>query len=788
MPEMTEEKSSLSTFNNARHAQQLFAGAAVGNLDATAISAIAALGREDCSASLANLALQPTFFQSWYGTDRRGVLKGWTSAYDDLKDSAQGAFGAAAKARGRIGLHLVTLLLLELSERQAGSVVREVDDATIGRLTRHIGNIFQDRDVHVAFDQMYRPDPFFVVLPDADGGASDQSDDRTLLNCQTWQSIRWDTVTYHRVGTTSFVLVCKLSSRNEERFALKCLLFPYSRVPAISKATDDYVRDFPAGTSRQIVRVTASSPMWVLMDYVDGRSLAEILADPPKQENDRLPLRIDLLSRYGPGVLSALGSLHNRDTVGPRQHLDLAPSNIMFVEENEHDESPPATLIDLGRNHLYDRTIGRRETHESVYIAPEVKNGDSSESSDIFSLGLILAALCIPGTQPGSTLPDRIYEHSPDLARFLEDLIDAAPENRMMLSRRTSIDYGVLATELRNQTLLQEKLAEQTPRRGLAADARRLMWPSSGRVSELRVLSSFVAKHPMLAGANARYLLSWSAMAAGSWYLAFTVTLLWFAREIGLDILPDPVVVAAWFFERTGSADLDHGLSILGYGESGVAETWPARLICFAMGVTTFKFYQTVLAGLSTRGSNVTGKSLAEFAMRWTALCTCVPVLLCALFDPHWWPWAAVFGGVSITLVNYAVHRYADNAVKGARAPENGGRVLSTAPALDDPGLFSFRQWWRSQLVYTIILVVASIGLTTGRFEDEGVYAVGIAGSTLGIQYVVKCFGSGDRVRGVLNRAFLAGERATAHSSAPSPTAGGVERAHAAAAGSEEEQ
>jgi hypothetical protein len=74
-----------------------------------------------------------------------------------------------------------------------------------------------------------------------------------------------------------------MSSGRQIRFALKCVLFPYSNIPIIARKTRNHANDHNSmdrdGRAVQhMVQVWASTDDWILMDMADGITLAEEIA------------------------------------------------------------------------------------------------------------------------------------------------------------------------------------------------------------------------------------------------------------------------------------------------------------------------------------------------------------------------------------------------------------------------------------------------------------------------------------------------------------------------------
>src|SRR5580658_7931639 len=121
------------------------------------------------------------------------------------------------------------------------------------------------------------------------------------------------------------------------------------------------------------------SQMYMVMEWVDGRLLRQILIEQKKLPQERA-VRIAL------GVLDALGYIHGHGVV----HRDLKPENIMVDPEDR------VKLIDFG---IAGAEGSRRLTFAKLtaamgtpdYISPEQVKGKRGDGrSDIYSLGVIL--------------------------------------------------------------------------------------------------------------------------------------------------------------------------------------------------------------------------------------------------------------------------------------------------------------------------------------------------------------------------------------------------------------
>jgi serine/threonine-protein kinase PknG len=191
-------------------------------------------------------------------------------------------------------------------------------------------------------------------------------------------------------------------------------------------------------------RRTGESAGYIVMEYVGGRSLRQILLDERKAGRS-VPLEHALA--YSIEVLHAFGYLHNRGLV----YCDFKPDNLIQAEEM-------IKLIDMGGVRRIDDedspiygTVG--------YQAPEIGTTGPSPASDLYTVGRALAVLTFEFTGYTST-----YEHSlPDPAavpllaqqesfyRLLRRATNADPASRFasagdMAEQLTGVLREVLAT------------------------------------------------------------------------------------------------------------------------------------------------------------------------------------------------------------------------------------------------------------------------------------------------------------------------------------------------------
>jgi serine/threonine protein kinase/tetratricopeptide (TPR) repeat protein len=135
--------------------------------------------------------------------------------------------------------------------------------------------------------------------------------------------------------------------------------------------------------------------MFIAMEYIEGRTLAELIRQGP------LPTESAL--RYGCQITSALAHAHEKGVV----HGDLKPSNIIVTTLGE------AKILDFGLARRSNPAEFDKKTLETVsaendlglggtfpYMAPEqIEGNDASARTDIWSFGIVLYEM-LTGERP----------------------------------------------------------------------------------------------------------------------------------------------------------------------------------------------------------------------------------------------------------------------------------------------------------------------------------------------------------------------------------------------------
>jgi serine/threonine protein kinase/tetratricopeptide (TPR) repeat protein len=135
--------------------------------------------------------------------------------------------------------------------------------------------------------------------------------------------------------------------------------------------------------------------VFIAMEYVEGRTLAEVIRQGP--------LPIDTVLRFARQLASALAHAHDRGVL----HGDLKPLNVIVTPQGD------AKILDFGLARRSDPAEFDRRTLETVssenrvglggtlpYMAPEqIEGGDASTRTDIWSLGVVVYEMAA-GSRP----------------------------------------------------------------------------------------------------------------------------------------------------------------------------------------------------------------------------------------------------------------------------------------------------------------------------------------------------------------------------------------------------
>lgn len=194
---------------------------------------------------------------------------------------------------------------------------------------------------------------------------------------------------------------------------------------------------------------------YVLEEYIDGKSLRELLMERIKESEEGVDYFfteeevVAIINQ----LCQALSMLHDQDP--PLIHRDIKPENIMVKPDNS------IKLIDFDIARVYQvekdndtRVMGTRE-----YAAPEQFGyGQTSEKSDIYSIGVLMHELLT-----GSLSIKNGVAYEGKLKPIIETCIQIDPKRRYQTVKELQIDLkralnGESPRKLLKNAVIQEKL------------------------------------------------------------------------------------------------------------------------------------------------------------------------------------------------------------------------------------------------------------------------------------------------------------------------------------------
>ena len=158
------------------------------------------------------------------------------------------------------------------------------------------------------------------------------------------------------------------------------------------------------------IRQDEHDETWVVMEYVSGQCLQEVLAANPKG------LPVDQVMHWMHGIAAGVAYLHDHGIV----HRDLKPGNV-FCEDGivKIGDYGLSKFISCSQRSGHTGSVGT--VH---YMAPEVANGRYGKEVDIYALGIVLFEM-ITGHVPfdGESLGEVLMKHltaQPDVSMIAE--------------------------------------------------------------------------------------------------------------------------------------------------------------------------------------------------------------------------------------------------------------------------------------------------------------------------------------------------------------------------------
>ncbi len=146
---------------------------------------------------------------------------------------------------------------------------------------------------------------------------------------------------------------------------------------------------------------TSDGVPYLIMEYLDGRTLASIVTDG----------ELDMLTIIGLGaqVAGALAALHEAGVI----HCDVKPENLFVLADHAWGTLPQVKVIDFGVSRRTDepRSEDSAVAGTPAYMAPEQWKGEPETASDVYALGCVLFEL-VTGEPPfAGSLPQLMFAH-----------------------------------------------------------------------------------------------------------------------------------------------------------------------------------------------------------------------------------------------------------------------------------------------------------------------------------------------------------------------------------------
>jgi beta-lactam-binding protein with PASTA domain/tRNA A-37 threonylcarbamoyl transferase component Bud32 len=185
---------------------------------------------------------------------------------------------------------------------------------------------------------------------------------------------------------------------------------------------------------------------FIVMEYVDGRSLSAVLRDPQK-------LPPNQIAQIGAGVAAALAFAHRHGVV----HRDVKPGNILITPDGE------VKVTDFGIARAMNTEESLTQTGAvmgtAAYFSPEQAEGKTVDArSDIYSLGVVLYEMAVgrppfTGDSPVAVASKHVRDQ-PVLPRVANPACPAALEAVIMkaMAKDPASRYGS-AEEMRADLL-----------------------------------------------------------------------------------------------------------------------------------------------------------------------------------------------------------------------------------------------------------------------------------------------------------------------------------------------
>ncbi|MBN1401432.1 MAG: serine/threonine protein kinase [Anaerolineae bacterium] len=186
------------------------------------------------------------------------------------------------------------------------------------------------------------------------------------------------------------------------------------------------------------LETTADSSMYLVMEYVDGESLEELLEEGG-------PLRVERALDVAIDICTAISAIYRRDIV----HRDIKPSNILVSRQGA------AKLTDFGIAQVGHET---RRTQQAIghpgtpaYKSPEQATSTAylDQRSDLYALGLVIYEMLTGRLYARDRIPPSHYAEQvpPSLDATVMRALDENPAGRYQTAEELLVDLRRIHNE-----------------------------------------------------------------------------------------------------------------------------------------------------------------------------------------------------------------------------------------------------------------------------------------------------------------------------------------------------
>ncbi len=263
------------------------------------------------------------------------------------------------------------------------------------------------------------------------------------------------------VGPMGEVWKARLAEKPFTVVALKIAADPERFRDARSMGTQPLGLDHPA-VVRTLGLNIAHDPPYVVMEYVEGRSLRQVLEKGRRlTPGDALETAIQ--------VLEVLGCAHEQGVI----HGNLKPENLLI-------ETPPGAAAGSFRVRVTDfgpgmvaRTGALPATGDLSYLSPENRQGEMfGVRSDLYAVGAMLFEMLTGRTPAGEESPSEAAEGVPALLDgVVRKALHARPEGRYATARQMREDVLACLRAVRSEEARADKHAAGASGSGKAEDS-----------------------------------------------------------------------------------------------------------------------------------------------------------------------------------------------------------------------------------------------------------------------------------------------------------------------------